>query len=72
MKEGKKPALLVTADGRGGFCMEFQDDVPRDTRSFHHPDEPDVRVLAADLTLKRIGGATIDFREGRFKLDLVE
>ncbi len=64
--------LIVTVDGNGGFCMEFQEDRPQDARTFAHDDEPDIRVHATELTLKRIGGATIDFREGRFKLDLLD
>ncbi len=72
-EEGKgKQSLVVTADGKGGFCMEFQDDLPIGHKEFSHSDEPDVRVFASALTLRRIGGATIDFREGRFKLDLPE
>ena len=72
-EEGKTEAfLLVIADGKGGFCMEFQDALPLGHRDFAHPDEPHVRVCASSITLRRIGGATIDFREGRFKLDLPE
>ena len=32
--------LLVTADGRGGFCMEFEKDIPRAALSFHHASKP--------------------------------
>ncbi len=64
--------LLVTVDGHGGFCMEFQKDQGHDEKVFFHPDMPDVRIFATSLTLKRIGGATIDFREERFKLDLLD
>lgn len=72
-KEGKTDhALLVTVDGAGGFCMEFLQVTPPDSSIFFHREVPDVRVAATPLTLKRIGGATIDMREGRFKLDLPE
>ena len=70
--------LAVIADASGGFCMEFRPQakpqpvpVP-DEKIFFHKSLPSVRVFASPLTLKRIGGATIDFREGRFKLDLPE
>jgi hybrid cluster-associated redox disulfide protein len=64
--------LIVTTDGAGGFCMEFEEAVPPGTSAFAHASHPDVRVFAPPLTLRRSGGATIDFRKGRFKLDLPE
>lgn len=64
--------LSVIADATGGFCMEFCDEPERGAKTFVNDAEPDVHVFASPLTLKRIGGATIDFREGRFKLDLPE
>lgn len=67
----KNRVLLVALDERGGFCMEFRE--PNDeVRTFMHVEEPDVRVGATSLTLARIGGAKIDFRDGRFKLDMPE
>jgi|GEM_PF-240587 len=62
--------LAVIVDGQGGFCMEFKDDAAEDETTFQNADVPEVRVFASALTLKRIGGSRIDFREGRFKLDL--
>ena len=62
-------ALLVTLDERGGFCMEFIDALPQGALHFHNREVPDVHVYATPLTLRRIGGSTIDVREGRFKLD---
>lgn len=62
--------LAVIADATGGFCMEFRTDPEPDEKTFVAAGG--VRVFASDLTLQRIGGATIDFREGRFKLDLPE
>jgi len=75
--EGQKDAdLEVIADATCGFCMEFHNNPSAGLRpaekTFTHPDIPSVRLFASTLTLKRIGGATIDFREGRFKLDLPE
>jgi hybrid cluster-associated redox disulfide protein len=64
--------LAVIVDGHGGFCMEFRKDPEGDERTFVQPAVPDVRVFASALTLQRIGGSTVDFREGRFKLDLPE
>jgi Fe-S cluster assembly iron-binding protein IscA len=76
MQEKKLPSdtagLSVILDGEGGFCMEFRDRCDEGDKVFINAEEPDVRVFASLLTLGRIGGATIDFREGRFKLDLPE
>ncbi len=63
--------LLVAIDETGNFCIEFEKE-PRLSLAFSNMEEPDVRVFATPLTLGRIGGATIDFRDGRFKLDLPE
>ncbi len=72
-QEGKAgQGLLVGVDENGGFCMEFQEKASPDVRVFFHIDAPDMQIYATLLTLQRIGGATIDFREGRFKLDLPE
>ncbi len=64
--------LAVIADGRGGFCLEFQDSASDDDKTFAHADVPDVRLFASSLSLKRIGGSIIDFRDGKFKLDMPE
>ena len=64
--------LAVIADATGGFCMEFRKKPERGEKIFKNAEEPDVRLFASALTLMRIGGATIDFREGRFKLDVPE
>ena len=64
--------LIVAVDGTGSFCMEFAKERPIDHHIFSHPEEPTVEIAASVLTLGRIGGATIDFREERFKLDLPE
>ena len=64
--------LAVIVDGSGGFCMEFRKNPEKDERTFQNDDVSDVRIFASTLTLKRIGGSTIDFREERFKLDLAE
>lgn len=70
--EGRSGELLeVIADERGGFCMEFRSTVPEGAPVFGHLDV-DVRVTASPVTLARVGGATIDFRDERFKLDLPE
>ena len=64
--------LVVTVDGVGGFCMEFAESAPEGSMEFTNADVPAMKIFAPDLTLKRIGGATIDQRDGRFKLDLPE
>lgn len=71
--EGQTDAgLAVIADDTGGFCMEFRGGPDSGDATFRNTEEPDVQLFASALTLKRIGGATIDFRDGRFKLDLPE
>jgi hybrid cluster-associated redox disulfide protein len=62
--------LAVGLDERGGFCMEFQKDASQDDRKFQNSAVPEVTIVASSLTLAGIGGSTIDFRDGRFKLDL--
>ncbi len=72
-KEGKSDhILIVMVDENGGFCLEFQDIPLEGDIDFSCPEVPGVRIFASVLTLGRIGGATIDMREGRFKLDLPE
>ena len=72
-EEGRSgEGLAVIADAAGGFCMEFRSEPDAGDATFGNSEEPSVRLFASALTLKRIGGATIDFREGRFKLDLPE
>ena len=73
LSEGRKgEGLAIIVDATGGFCMEFQKEPEGDDTIFTSEDEPDVRVFVSPLTLWRIGGATVDFREKRFKLDLPE
>lgn len=67
----ERDVLEVVADERGGFCMEFRESMPDDADAFGHPDV-ELRIAATALTLARIGGATIDFRNERFALDLPE
>lgn len=62
--------LVVGLDEAGGFAMDVLPDVPNDHAFFGHASVPTLRVAASPLTLSRIGGATIDRRDGRFKLDL--
>lgn len=74
LKEEKKTGsgLLVALDAGGNFCMEFREEKLRDELVFSHAKHPNVKIFASPLTLGRIGGATVDFREGRFKLDILE
>ncbi len=64
--------LVVTIDEQGGFCLEFQEEPLQGDKEFTCPEVPEVHIFASVLTLSRIGGATIDVRDGRFKLDLPE
>jgi len=69
-KEGhKEEDLIVTVDEAGEFCMEFRKSDSNDLE-FKNMKYPDIKVFASPLTLRRIGGSTIDFRDGAFKLDL--
>lgn len=70
-REGKSGWVLrVMSDPKSGFCMELSEEKLSGEHIFENPRVPDVAVVASDETLAKIGGATIDFREGRFKLDL--
>lgn len=72
-EQGKDAAVLeVGVDERGGFSMDVLDAVADGALVFTHREVPEMRVAADPLTLSRIGGATIDFRDKRFKLDLPE
>ncbi len=64
--------LRVGLDEAGGFCMELAAEPEEGDATFDEAHQEGVRLFASSLTLSRIGGATIDFREERFKLDLPE
>lgn len=71
VQEGKKEMILrVASDDRGGFCMEFSETVEPSDKKFSHPAVKNVMLIATSDALMRIGGSTVDFRDGRFKLDL--
>jgi len=66
----EKQGLSVQAQRDGSFFMEFRKRYEEGEKEFFAREVPDVKVWASPLTLQRIGGATIDYREGRFKLDM--
>lgn len=66
----KEKGLAVIVDENGGFCMEFKNKPAKDEKTFKNTDVKGIEVYASAMTLMRIGGSTIDFRDGRFKLDL--
>ncbi len=69
--EGKSTCILrVTSDDAGGFCMEFAERKEEDDAAFHAEGVRNASLIANAATLARIGGSTVDFRDGRFKLDL--
>ena len=73
VKEKQKTARLrVTADANGGFCMEFTKAPMQSDEVFVCESVKNVALIASPETIWRIGGSTVDFREGRFKLDLIE
>ncbi len=64
--------LRIIADEYGKFCLEFAEKKEQDEEEFIHPTIQSVALLAGHATLVRIGGSTVDYREGRFKLDLAQ
>lgn len=69
--EGKTGyGLRVDTDEQGAFCMEFEKTAKSDDVTFTNREVPELLFFASPKTLWRIGGATIDHRDGRFKLDL--
>lgn len=69
-REGE--GLSVQANRDGQFFLEFRKEAELGEKVFCNEEVPHIRVFASVLTLQRIGGSTIDYREGRFKLDLPE
>ncbi len=70
-QEKKKVVCLrVTTDSSGGFCMEFTEKPMSNDRSFTCAGIQGVSLIASPETLWRIGGSTVDFRNGKFKLDI--
>ncbi|OGJ60500.1 hypothetical protein A3A67_02675 [Candidatus Peribacteria bacterium RIFCSPLOWO2_01_FULL_51_18] len=63
-------ALRVTADESGRFCMEFEPKAGKDDFVFSHQKIPEMSLIASASALKRIGGSKIDFKNGKFTLDL--
>ena len=73
IRENRKgEGLSVMVDLHGGFCMEFREKPEEDDCIFSNDENASVKIFVSPLTLARIGGATIDFREERFKLDLID
>ncbi len=59
--------LQVGLDDAGGFSLDI---VEQPVVDHHVFTEHGLTVSASPLTLKAIGGSTVDYRDGRFKLDL--
>ena len=71
--DGKKGyGLRVGTDEQGAFCMEFEQSSQPDDLVFVQREVPELPFFAAPETLWRIGGSHIDYRDGRFKLDLAK
>ena len=66
--QSQSPKLIITTDGRGGFCLEFVEKMPRGATVTKAKNK--VEVGAEPLILQRIGAAIIDCKEGRLKLEL--
>jgi Fe-S cluster assembly iron-binding protein IscA len=71
--EGKNDQILrIVTDGNGGFCLEFETETQNADPSFANPAVPEISVRVSPLILRRVGGATIDWKNGRFALDLLD
>jgi hybrid cluster-associated redox disulfide protein len=64
--------LEVVPDGQGGFCLEFLEKATKEKPVWKDGGKPPVSVFVSPLVMLRVGGAVIDLREGRLKLDLRE
>lgn len=72
-REGKDTmALTIAVDSMNGFCLEFTEAPDSTDTVFFAKEVPEVKVYVSPLYLLRVGGAVIDIRDGRFKLDLPE
>lgn len=66
--EGKAGWILqVGLDETGGFSLEIVKDAANTDQLFKYGE---ITACASAATLAAIGGSTIDYRDGRFKLDL--
>jgi hybrid cluster-associated redox disulfide protein len=71
MQENLKTfGLAVLSDPSGNFFMEFREGPGEGDHIFRNNDIPEVAVYASPATLQSIGGATIGFADGKFKLDV--
>ncbi|NLG07136.1 DUF1858 domain-containing protein [Candidatus Peribacteria bacterium] len=60
--------LGVRSDAMGSFCMEFCDAPAIDDIVLFCGDDRSIRIFLSPLVLWRIGGSTIDVRDGCFLL----
>lgn len=63
-------ALRIVTDGQGGFCLEFETETESDDPIFANENVPEITVRVSPLILRRVGGAKIDKKNGRFALEL--
>src|SRR3989344_1976310 len=68
----KDQGLSVQANKDGSFYMEFREKIAEGEKEFQNEEVPNVKIWASILTLQRIGGATIAFKDGKFKLEVGE
>ena len=61
--------LSVQAEKDGSFFLEFREKPEEMEKMFWNDAAQDIIISASPLTLQRIGGSTIDYRDGRFALD---
>ncbi|MEI8230573.1 MAG: DUF1858 domain-containing protein [Candidatus Peregrinibacteria bacterium] len=68
-QEKNAKGLRVQLDGQGSFCMEFRAKPEKDDRIIKGKDAA-FPLYVPRLLFSRLSGATIDYRGGRFQLDL--
>ncbi|MCK5021248.1 MAG: DUF1858 domain-containing protein [Candidatus Peribacteraceae bacterium] len=68
----EKAYLHVIIGSDGCYCLEFATKEPEDGICFSREEETGIAVCASGLVLQRIGGATIDYKNDNFSLDLPE
>jgi hydroxylamine reductase len=62
--------VAVEVDESGNFYLEFREEAGPEDHVFSNEEVPELRLFVSPLTLSRVGGATIDFKNGQFKLDI--
>ena len=62
--------LRVQLDGQGGFCMEFRTKPMKGDVTLKPKTKAGIPLFVPRFLFIRVGGAVIDYQDGRFQLDL--